>query len=207
MNSRKLSTIALLAALGFAQPVLAQTEQTQPPAANEQTQPMSETPAKSDMTREQETRQAPVQTPEVAAKSDAKMPATGGNIAVQADGTFLASNLIGATVWSLSQEAIGDVNDLLLDDNGSIQGVVIGVGGFLGLGEKLVAYSIDALKVSEAEGEFTLTLNATAEELENVPAFKTSYQKRLEDDAAKAKVEQESKASQPPSPAPAPNTQ
>jgi sporulation protein YlmC with PRC-barrel domain len=50
-----------------------------------------------------------------------------------------ASKLVGLNVYSTNNERIGDVNDVLLDRNGNAEAVVIGVGGFLGIGEKDVA--------------------------------------------------------------------
>jgi sporulation protein YlmC with PRC-barrel domain len=52
---------------------------------------------------------------------------------------MMASKLIGTTVVSANNEAIGDVNDVIVDRNGQAMAVVVGVGGFLGIGEKDVA--------------------------------------------------------------------
>lgn len=52
---------------------------------------------------------------------------------------MLASRLIGTTVVSQNNETIGDVNDILFDRNGQVMAAVVGVGGFLGIGEKDVA--------------------------------------------------------------------
>jgi sporulation protein YlmC with PRC-barrel domain len=58
---------------------------------------------------------------------------------------MMASSLIGTTVVSANNESIGDVNDVILDRNGQTMAVVIGVGGFLGIGEKDVAVPFQAL--------------------------------------------------------------
>jgi sporulation protein YlmC with PRC-barrel domain len=50
-----------------------------------------------------------------------------------------ASKFMGVDIYGANNEKIGDVKDIILDHSGSIQAVVIGVGGFLGIGEKDVA--------------------------------------------------------------------
>lgn len=52
---------------------------------------------------------------------------------------WLASGLIGQDVVNASGESIGEIDDLLLDKSGRVASAVIGVGGFLGIGEKRVA--------------------------------------------------------------------
>jgi hypothetical protein len=64
----------------------------------------------------------------------------------QQPGQWLASKLIGTTVVGANNESIGDVNDVLMDRNGHAVGVIIGVGGFLGIGEKDVAVSFNQLE-------------------------------------------------------------
>jgi sporulation protein YlmC with PRC-barrel domain len=66
------------------------------------------------------------------------------------DGNWRASKVVGLNVYNDNNESLGSINDLLMDKSGSIKGVVIGVGGFLGVGEHLVAVSYDKIKfVSE----------------------------------------------------------
>lgn len=57
-----------------------------------------------------------------------------------------ASKLVGLNVYNQANEKLGDINELLIDSSGKIQGVVIGVGGFLGMGEHDVKVSFDQLK-------------------------------------------------------------
>jgi sporulation protein YlmC with PRC-barrel domain len=61
-------------------------------------------------------------------------------------GSWRTSKLIGLNVYNDSNESLGSINDLLTDKNGDIKGVVIGVGGFLGVGEHLVAVAFDKVK-------------------------------------------------------------
>jgi sporulation protein YlmC with PRC-barrel domain len=83
-----------------------------------------------------------------------------------------ADNLIGSAVYSPNEDNLGEVNDVVFDQAGTIQGVVIDVGGFLGVGEKPVAVQYDALNVQkEDNGDLRIVVNATQEQLEGAPAF------------------------------------
>jgi sporulation protein YlmC with PRC-barrel domain len=59
---------------------------------------------------------------------------------------IMASDLIGTRVVSANNESIGDINDVILDRNGQIMAAVVGVGGFLGIGEKDVAVPFKSLE-------------------------------------------------------------
>lgn len=70
---------------------------------------------------------------------------------------------------------IGEVNDVLLSRDGKVTAVLVDIGGFLGLGEKTVAVSMDQIKFvsenDEGEGEYFLVINSTEEALESAPEF------------------------------------
>lgn len=59
---------------------------------------------------------------------------------------IMASDLIGTRVVSANNESIGDVNDVIVDRNGQVMAAVVGVGGFLGIGEKDVAVPFSSLE-------------------------------------------------------------
>jgi sporulation protein YlmC with PRC-barrel domain len=61
-------------------------------------------------------------------------------------GNWRSSKLVGLNVYNDSNESLGSINDLLTDKSGNIKAVVIGVGGFLGVGEHLVAVALDKVK-------------------------------------------------------------
>ncbi len=61
-------------------------------------------------------------------------------------GSWRASKLVGLSVYNDNNESLGSINDLLTDKSGNIKAVVIGVGGFLGVGEHLVAVPLDKIK-------------------------------------------------------------
>jgi sporulation protein YlmC with PRC-barrel domain len=77
-------------------------------------------------------------------------------------GHWRASKLIGLNVYNEGNEKLGDVNELILDKNGKVAAVVIGVGGFLGMGEHDIAVSMDKLKFVEEPLRTSSTAPATS---------------------------------------------
>ena len=61
-------------------------------------------------------------------------------------GEYRASKLVGVNIYNSDNQSIGEVSDLVVDKDGAVQAVVIGVGGFLGIGEKSVALPYKAIK-------------------------------------------------------------
>ncbi len=87
---------------------------------------------------------------------------------------ILASSVIGKTVYTGADEegeAIGDVNDVVINAAGGAEALVIGVGGFLGIGEKDVAVNFDRVSLSDKDGERIIVVSATKEELQAAPQF------------------------------------
>ena len=62
------------------------------------------------------------------------------------DGEWRASKLVGVDVYNEANEKIGDINEVILDKSGKVAHVILGVGGFLGMGEHYVAVAFDKLK-------------------------------------------------------------
>lgn len=60
-----------------------------------------------------------------------------------------ASKLVGVDVYGPNKEKVGDINEVLIDRNGKAEAIVIGVGGFLGIGEKDVAVPFDQVRWSD----------------------------------------------------------
>ena len=61
-------------------------------------------------------------------------------------GQWRASKLIGINVYNDQNEKLGDINEILLDQAGKVNGVVIGVGGFLGMGQREIVVPMEKLK-------------------------------------------------------------
>ena len=62
------------------------------------------------------------------------------------NGDYRASKLIGVNVYNRQNEKIGDINEVLIGKSGSVSGVVVGVGGFLGMGEHDVLVKLDQIR-------------------------------------------------------------
>jgi sporulation protein YlmC with PRC-barrel domain len=77
-------------------------------------------------------------------------------------GNWRSSKLVGLNVYNDSNESLGSINDLLADKSGNIKAVVIGVGGFLGVGEHLVAVAFDKVKFVDEPVAYTGAANAPA---------------------------------------------
>ena len=77
-------------------------------------------------------------------------------------GNWRSSKLVGLNVYNDSNESLGSINDLLADKSGNIKAVVIGVGGFLGVGEHLVAVAFDKVKFVDEPIAYTGASSAPA---------------------------------------------
>ena len=182
-----LTTTALLAIMA-AGPALA-AEATAPmttdqPAATETMAPDATAPAvapDNSMTETEPMAPAPADT---AAETTAPAPTDSVAVApansdetyigAQAQEEDLASNWIGKSLYNGADENLGDINDILIGTDGKVRAVIVGVGGFLGIGEKDVAVSFNAIEpYTDGDGNFELRLNATQEQLEAAPEFQT----------------------------------
>ena len=96
-------------------------------------------------------------------------------VTVQPAGQWLAGQFIGQAVTNEAAETIGDINDLLFDKSGRIVNVVIGVGGFLGIGEKNVAIPHSTLSITaDTAGKRVVTVPLSKERLLAAPDFKST---------------------------------
>ena len=133
--------------------------------------------------------------------SDVPKAPVAGQIVVQDANTVLAKELIGQTVYATDKTKIGSISDLILSKDGkTVEGFVIGVGGFLGIGEKSVALKMDRLKMTSLpDGTMQLSMDMSKDELSNTPTFKS----KRDQDAEKAA---EQRRSETPGPRPTPAT-
>ncbi|MDX8499557.1 PRC-barrel domain-containing protein [Mesorhizobium sp. VK4C] len=120
--------------------------------------------------------------PAPAQSADATQPSTTGTAPApaqpaepvkKADGN-LATNIMGESVYNGTADdaqKIGDVNDIVLAKDGKAESLVIGVGGFLGIGEKSVTYDFAKAKWAEKNGDRWLVAETTKEQLQAQPDF------------------------------------
>jgi sporulation protein YlmC with PRC-barrel domain len=74
-------------------------------------------------------------------------------------GMWRSSKLIGLNVYNDQNEKLGDISEILLDKQGKVEGVIIGVGGFLGMGQRDI--KVDMAKLKFVDEPAKTTSNAT----------------------------------------------
>ena len=113
------------------------------------------------------------------------MAGSGGLVAARADQPLLlaattadtidSTNLVGKTVVDSQGKTLGKIDGVLVDAAGKVKFVVVGVGGFLGIGEKDVALRWDQLEVQSGD---RLVANLTKEQLTAMPRYRFADTKR-----------------------------
>ncbi|WP_210049250.1 PRC-barrel domain-containing protein [Neorhizobium petrolearium] len=175
---KTLSTMAaaiLLASTAIA-PAFAQTQPT-PPAS-----PAPATPAAPSDPAVKPADSAATPAPNTGSDMAA---ASGAYLTEQTETQISANDYIGKPIYNAEDKSIGDVNDLIMEENGGIVAAVVGVGGFLGIGEKDVAVPMDKITMTrdaENNNEVRLTTTETAEALKAAPEFKTLADQQAETD-------------------------
>lgn len=101
------------------------------------------------------------QSPQPADRAAPAATTAGSQEKLALKGNWRASKLMGLDVYNEANEKLGDINELILDKNGKVAAVVIGVGGFLGMGEHDVAVSMDKLKFVEEPVRTSSTATTT----------------------------------------------
>lgn len=134
-----------------------------------------------DTDRENQTTQRSYDTEQSSEEMLQSQPATGSQSAMQGESYMSsapangmqASNLIGADVKTTGDEEVGAVHDLIIDQDGQVVAIVVGVGGFLGMGEKNVAISWDQVTKTGTADAPELRIDQTRDALRSAPEFET----------------------------------
>ena len=82
------------------------------------------------------------------------------------------SDVYKKSVYDSVNNKVGDVNDVILSPDGRVTALIVGVGGFLGMGENDIAVPFDAVKRTTKDNRTYLTLDATKDQLRSAPGFK-----------------------------------
>lgn len=118
---------------------------------------------------------APTATTSPAPTASSTMNATsGGFVASQPSTDWRGSKLIGASVYGPDNASIGEINDVIIGSDGKINAVVVGVGGFLGVGEKNVALPFESVSVTrkpDSAAVDKITVSYTKDQLKSAPTF------------------------------------
>jgi hypothetical protein len=106
-------------------------------------------------------------------RSTAEVVAASAHITSQPANTILAAELIGSNVKSGTDQDLGSISDFIVDDDGQIVAVIVGVGGFLGVGEKDIAIAWDSvMRTMNEDGDgYDLQANMTELALRDTPAY------------------------------------
>ena len=90
-----------------------------------------------------------------------------------------ASKLINTKIVNTANETVGDVNEIVLGKDGKVAAVIVGVGGFLGMGEREVAMSFNSIRMSrDSNNNLVLTVDATKDGLKSAPAWRWDETKK-----------------------------
>jgi len=106
------------------------------------------------------------------AAQDAALPPAKVETAVPANAVTV-TDWYKQDVYDPNDNKIGQIKDVLVDKSGKIHSLVIGVGGFLGAGEKDVAAPLGAIKVTNKNNnKWYLVMDTTKDALKSAPGFK-----------------------------------
>jgi sporulation protein YlmC with PRC-barrel domain len=82
------------------------------------------------------------------------------------------TNYYKQNVYDARDSKIGDIKDVLVDHDGKVTALIIAAGGFLGMGEHDVAVPFSAVKGTQKDGKWYLTMNASKDTLKAAPGLK-----------------------------------
>jgi sporulation protein YlmC with PRC-barrel domain len=94
-------------------------------------------------------------------------------------GTKTVTDWYKQDVYDRSEHSIGKIDDVLVSDGGQVRALMIGVGGFLGAGEKDVAVPFTAVKLTTKNNKQYLIMDTTKDALKAAPGFKYDSNKTV----------------------------
>jgi sporulation protein YlmC with PRC-barrel domain len=153
-----------IATMTAASPAFAQSSPTAPSATNEKS--TVESPASPT---------GSMKSPSTAADRTDKSTSTTTTTttASSAAKTFSADSLMDANVRNAANENVGDVSDVVFDTSGKMTGIVVGVGGFLGIGERNVLIPFDQIQLQTGQsGDLVVMSNLTKESAKTLPEYR-----------------------------------
>jgi sporulation protein YlmC with PRC-barrel domain len=86
--------------------------------------------------------------------------------------SFTITDYYKQDVYDNSQNTVGKIDDVLIDKAGKITTLMVGVGGFLGMGEKDVALPFTAVKAEKKNNKWYLTVDETKDSLKGAAGYK-----------------------------------
>jgi len=104
--------------------------------------------------------------------SGAATPMAARTMSALPSNTSTVTNWYKQNVYDPTDAKIGSISDVLVNKDGKVEAFIVGVGGFLGMGEKDVAVPFDAIHATERDGKWWLTMNATKDGLKSAAGYK-----------------------------------
>ena len=147
-----------------AQPAPPAPEATQPaPPAPEGAKPEATQPETQPAPSAPEAQPAPEPTPSAPKGAETTTAVPGDSVSV--------TDYYKQNVYDTSDNAIGEISDVLLDKDSRVTAVILSVGGFLGLGAKYVSVPFNALRMTEKDGKRYLVMDTTKDALISAPGY------------------------------------
>lgn len=105
------------------------------------------------------------------------------------EGDILSNQLVDSEIMNESDDKIGSINNLVMDKDGQVTGLITGVGGFLGMGEKDVALPWDSVDIMKGDDDdhYQVTTSMSKDELKNKEEYKTEDKMKNDKKADKNK--------------------
>ena len=190
MRSRILASVALAALLSA--PAFAQSSSSGSAPAPAQTESRSDSTAPATGSAAGSSATTTTSGAKSSDAAKAAPPAAGSVITTQEQSQLTADNLIGMDVRNPQDEKIGKIEDLVLDSEMKVVGVVVSVGGFLGMGKHDVALTREQVQFAQKgdKNERVATVSMTKDQLKAAPEFKTLDQQQAEAEQERAKASQ-----------------
>ncbi|MFW8633530.1 PRC-barrel domain-containing protein [Cribrihabitans pelagius] len=111
------------------------------------------------------------ETGEVMDDADVSAEASANVVATE---DLTAEALTGARAYDANDEHVGEVSDVVLTADGGVDGVIVDLGGFLGIGEKPVKLTMDDVEITDVEGDIRVRIMMTEEQMEALPEYEGS---------------------------------
>jgi sporulation protein YlmC with PRC-barrel domain len=107
------------------------------------------------------------------ANPPAHVPSQGPNFISVPDTAMLTSNVVGLDIYNAQNNDIGKIQDVVVDGGNTVQGYILSVGGFLGMGTHYVAVNPAAVSITYDSNAKTwrAAMNATKDQLKAAPEF------------------------------------
>jgi sporulation protein YlmC with PRC-barrel domain len=86
--------------------------------------------------------------------------------------SFTITDYYKQDVYDNGKNTVGKIDDVLIDKSGKITTLIVGVGGFLGIGEKDVALPFAAVKAEKKDNKWYLTVDETKDSLKSAAGYK-----------------------------------